>query len=437
MGDWFAEKWDQATEAGKAAAIAVYDGAAAAAQATKDAAVVAAQAARDAAVAAAEAAKDAAIAAAEATKAAAIAAAEAAKRAADAADTALRNAARNAEHAVVDAGSKVVAAGNSGARWAGDRVDDVQEGVAKVKDGAKGVLEKLGMEFDDTPVAAPVAPCTDCMNDGDFIIINSAGDCESVPPGSTPAETQAAIAQAKSSTKASDSPCCRQKPAAQRNKTQYYTNGIGTDADSHCSTLKKLAKVSCSKVVGVFNDTEGALKDAGRTADARQFLRDEMNGEEVRSYSGFSPSVSTIQKTMEIELLSGNEFNIIAHSEGGANTSLATNRAAQSLKGSGDGGLVENANITSMGSAAPVWADGPNYNHYIHVNDTTPNVLGLGDSDRNGGTGSQVHRFGGSSGGGFTDNPVKRPYAPTSPVRDHSINDSYLDYYNAKEGGCG
>ena len=414
MGDWFAEKWDQATEAGKAAATAVYQGAEAAAKATKDAA----------------------IAAAEATKDAAIATADAAKRAADAADTALRNTARTAEHAVVDAGSKGVAAANSGARWVGEKIDAVKESAGNAKDSIVEGLEKLGFEFDDTPVADPVAECADCANDGDFMILNAEGKCETVPAGDTPAETQAAIAQAKSQTVPSNSPCCQAKSTEQRSKTQYYTNGIGTDETSHCATLKKLSRVSCSKVVGIFNDTEGALTDARRTADARQFLRDEMNGEEVRSYSGFSPSVSTIQKTMEIELLSGNEFDIIAHSEGGAITSLATHRAAQNLKVSGDGGLVENASITSMGSAAPVWADGPNYNHYIHVNDTTPNVLGLGDSDENSGQGATVHRFSGSSADGFTDNPIKRPYAPTSPVRDHSINDSYLDYYNVKEDGC-
>lgn len=415
MGDWFSEKWDQATEAGKAAASTVYEGAEAAAKAAKDAAVAAA----------------------EATKDAAIAAVDSTKRAVSATDTALRNIARGTEHVVVDGGSKVVASANNSARWVGEKVDAVKEGAGNVKDSIVAGLERLGVEFDETPVADPVAECADCTDDGDFMIVNAEGECEGVPAGSTPAETQAAITQAKSQTVASNSPCCQAKSPEQRNKTQYYTNGIGTDATSHCATLKKLSRVSCSKVVGIFNDTEGALKDAGRTADARQFLRDEMNGEDVRNYSGFSPSVTTIQKTMEIELLSGNEFNMIAHSEGGANTSLGTYRAAQALKVSGDGGLVENANITSMGSAAPVWADGPNYNHYIHVNDTTPNLLGLGDSNENAGKGATVHRFSGSTADGFIDNPVKRPYAPTSPVRDHSITNSYLDYYNVKEDGCG
>ena len=414
MGDWFAEKWDQATDAGKAAASAVYDGAAAAAQASKEAAIAAAQAAKDAA----------------------IAAADATKRAASAADTALRNTARATEHAVVDGGSKVVAAANDGARWVGDRVDDVKEGAGKLRDRAVEGLEKLGIEFDDTPVASPTTECAGCKNDGDFMILDSEGECQSISPGTSPAETQAAIANAKAQTVASQSPCCQKKPEAQRAKTQYYTNGIGTDSTAHCDTLKKLAAVSCSKVVGIFNDTEGAPTDARRTADARQFLRDEMNGKEVRSYEGFSPSVDTIKKTMEIELLSGNEFNIIAHSEGGANTSLGTNRAIQSLKASGDAGLVENANITSMGSAAPAWADGPNYNHYIHVNDTTPNVLGLGDSNAHAGANSHVHRFSGSKNDGFVDDPVKRPYFPSSPVRDHSITNSYLDYYNHTEAGC-
>lgn len=422
MGEWFAEKWDQATEEGKAAASAIYDGAAAAAQATKDAAAAA---------------KDAAIIAADATKDAVIASADAVKRAVDATDTVLRNAARATEHSIVDASSKGVAAANRGARWVGDRVDNVKQDAVNVRDSIVDKLEDLGLEFDDTPVAAPITPCPDCMQDGDFMILNEEGACQRIAVGASHVEAQAAITEAKASTAPANSPCCKGKSNAQRSKIQYYTNGINTDAVSHCDTLKKLAEISCSRVVGIFNDTEGALKDAKRTADARQFLRDEMNGKTVREYNGFSPSVETIQKTMEIELLSGNEFNIIAHSEGGANTSLGTNRAIQSLKASGDSGLVQNANITSMGSAAPIWADGPNYNHYIHVNDTTPNLLGLGDSDHNGGAGSKVLRFSGSKSAGFTDNPMKRPYVPASPVRDHSITDSYFEYYNVTEGGCG
>ena len=422
MGDWLASKWESATEAGKAAASTVYNGAAAAAAKAKDAAV----AAKDAVVAGAQAAKEGAIAAADATK-----------RAVSAADTALRNTARAAEHAVVDVGSKGAAAFNEGVRWAGDRVDDVKEGAGRVKDSVVEKLEAVGFEFDDTPVADPVAACALCPQDGEFVVLGEDGKCVGIPPGETRAETLAALEQAKSATTQSDSACCQGKSTAERNKTQYYTNGINTNADSHCKTLQKLAEISCGKVVGIFNDTEGALKDAGRTADARQFLRDEMAGKPVRGYDGFSPSVDTITKAMEIELLSGNEFNMLAHSEGGAITSLGTNRAIQALKLSGDGGLASNANITSMGSAAPVWADGPNYNHYIHVNDTTPNVLGLGDSNAHAGAGAQVHRFSGSSASGFNDNPVKRPYAPTSPVRDHDINNSYLEYYNASAGGCG
>lgn len=31
-----------------------------------------------------------------------------------------------------------------------------------------------------------------------------------------------------------------------------------------------------------------------------------------------------------------------------------------------------------FGSAAPSWGDGPEYEHYIHVDDATPSLFGLG-----------------------------------------------------------
>lgn len=129
--------------------------------------------------------------------------------------------------------------------------------------------------------------------------------------------------------------------------------------------------------------------------------------------------------------------DVVAHSEGGAITSLAAIRAKRALANGGMSDAIGKVNITSRGSAAPAWPDGPNYTHYLHVNDPVPSFLGLGDAAERPGAGANVVRFGGREKNFPTEGDAgfKRPFSATS-LDDHYADSSYLPYINERSGGC-
>lgn len=347
---------------------------------------------------------------------------ENAQRAGRAIDIAVSRRARTAARSAADAVS-----GPGGRFHTG-----VQRDVDKIRD----IAERFGLGNVDESSAR----CEDCDHDGGLMVFepNEEGifKCTEVTGGSLRENIDAARDRAY----LSNSECCeaRRRASPEKTKTIFYTNGILTDCETHTRTLKKIADITCGLVIGIYNSTEAyGLADIAHTGSARQFLREERAGALPMSYQSFSPSVKTIQNVMTSELVEQGEFSMFAHSEGGANTSLATFRGANELRSLGMGGLVDNTYIISMGSAAREWADGPRYEHFIHVNDTTPNLMGLGDSNRRSGADARVRRFDGDRHEGFTHEPAKRPWFPHSAQAAHNIDDSYLEYYDQVHGGCG
>jgi len=246
--------------------------------------------------------------------------------------------------------------------------------------------------------------------------------------------------------------CCAKCTAGKPPRTIFYVNGISTDRTTHCQTLKQIGDMTCATVIGVYNATEGGLSDAMQTAKDRQLIHAAAGGKKDLTEDGRNPAVNTLSDLVVMERESGQPVEIFAHSQGGAVTSLALYDANNQLKAgspSPNAGLDSNVKVTSFGSAAPMWVDGPQYNHYVHVNDLTPMTLGLGDRksyhEKNAGAGAQVHTFSGSK-----DNPAPFEFEHPdkgwlhSPTSNHGINDDlYLKAYNQKNKetgdtcGCG
>lgn len=363
----------------------------------------------------------------------------------DEAEVMARNAVRKAQAAVVDGGSVPVAKASHAYQSAKEALSAAEQAV---DDRVRGLLDKTKRLFGVETPAQTKQPCQNCdasagelPPDGSLMVPSETCEKDFIPIGDPDKGVPAAVAKAKASTVSSTSACCAARPAADRERVIYYVNGINTTPAAHCKTLRMLRDMTCGKVIGVMNASEGILTDAMRTADARDMIRNEIGGGPPRTYAGFTPAVKTLQDIMVVEAAANRPVDLYAHSEGGAITSLATIRAKSVLKALNRGDAIENLTITSMGSAAPAWPDGPNYTHYIHLQDVVPNTLGLGDAAKRPGAGATVVRFGGRDGQFTTEGPDdrKRPWATFTPgkdpIGDHYADTSYLAYMN-QAGGC-
>lgn len=354
----------------------------------------------------------------------------------DIADNAARTVSRRVLAENLDALSGPVAGASRGYQEAKATVVEAAEKVSSVIDKIK---QLFGMEPPQSPAKTCPLKALALPPDGSILVPSDTcpSDYVAVPPAASRqgSEFKDALAQAKAKSPPSRSKtdCCADKPESARNKTTVYVNGINNNAKAHCETLIILRDMTCGKVIGVFNNTEGMATDLIRSADARDMIRSEIGKGPARTYPGFSPAVQTLQDLIVAETANGAPLEIVAHSEGGAITSLAAIRAKKALSDANLPNAIDNLNVTSLGSAAPLWPEGPSYKHYLHVNDPVPNFFGLGDAAK----GENIVRFGGRESGFSTEGEkgFKKPYVPTS-FDDHSADKSYLAYIKEKGGGC-
>lgn len=325
-----------------------------------------------------------------------------------------------------------------------DRLSERYAGATRAYQNAKAAvndkIERVKRIFGADPPQACVSNCPAAgPQDGGLMVPTDQCPADAIPiaEGGVPA----AIAKAKAATVSSESRCCAAQPPSVRNRTIYYVNGVNTTPAGHCDTLRKLRDMTCGRVIGVLNATEGLATDATRTGDARQMIKDEIGAGLPRTYPGFTPAVQTMKEIMVDEAMNGGQPQIFAHSEGGAITSLAAIRAKAMLKSGGRGDAMSNLEITSMGAAAPAWPDGPRYTHYVHVSDVIPDKLGLGNPNARPGKDARVIRFDGY-GNQFqteagTPLPQFKGWQPGSdPLAEHYADSSYLPYINGAGQGC-
>jgi hypothetical protein len=232
--------------------------------------------------------------------------------------------------------------------------------------------------------------------------------------------------------------CCRGKT---RQRPIYYVNGIKTTRAAHCKTLREIANSTCANVIGIYNATQGFALDALQTGGDRQLINRAANGSPPR-LDGRNLAVNTVSNTVYNEVQAGEKPEIWAHSQGGAVTSLGLYSADNRLQLAGNRNRLSGMNVTSFGSAAPRWVNGPNYEHYVHVNDITPVSLGLGGSaeaaGNRGGSGSTIHRFSGNPQSGWVNDgePGFRRGVLT-PQSNHGIEATYIAKRDRDKGGCG
>jgi hypothetical protein len=219
----------------------------------------------------------------------------------------------------------------------------------------------------------------------------------------------------------SHSDCCEESRKQQPQSQVYFVNGICTSLNEHYDTLAAISSFTCHSVLGIYNGTRGFFGDALDVANELRLIQLAQLG---RGEGERIPAVSTAVNILLAELTTSEEgaFELWAHSEGGLIASLALYEVEAQITASADlnaeqeGDVrIRRIQVRSFASAAPCWVEGPEYEHYVHVKDLTPNALGLGAA-------SGVHRFGSA---GALD-----------LVASHSFRDVYLPEYNRKHPNC-
>lgn len=239
----------------------------------------------------------------------------------------------------------------------------------------------------------------------------------------------------------SESDCCKAKRAAgMPPRDIIYVNGVNTDRAAHCFTLNAIAAQTCARVVGVYNATEGFASDALQTGQDRRLIKAAAGGKAVPNQNGRNPAVDTMARQVGLALRNGETPEVWAHSQGGAVLSLALFEAKHDrMIATGNPDPLKGMKVKSFGSASPKWTDGPDYEHYIHVNDATPSTFGLGHSTgadtKNAGAGAQIIRFSGDPKGGDFTRPAKTDWLPTV-TSNHGIEETYLKMEKQINGGC-
>lgn len=190
-----------------------------------------------------------------------------------------------------------------------------------------------------------------------------------------------------------------------RERTIAYVNGMKVTPDIECETLREIQAVTGAAVVGIYNATDGLAEDAFESARERSVI--EQHLDLFERYSTIVPlpvapsqdkPVQTLKRIILGETLAGRPPEIWAHSQGAAIASLALVEAKELLAKKGKS--LDGIRVTSFAGAAPMWPDGPTYEHYIHTRDAVPRYTGLGRLgwfDRfNAGARAKVIRFSGS-----------------------------------------
>lgn len=316
----------------------------------------------------------------------------------------------------------------------------------KAQEAYDGARALFGLK----PAAAPVQPCPmptmvpkvstakeDKSIDGWIMSPQGPGkECIAIPPG------PGALAKARKLAKPDKCDCNGGRNSTQRPKDIVYVNGIDTKGETHCSTLNAIAAQTCARVVGVYNATEGFAADALQTSQDRRLVKFAGQNKAIPESDGRNPAVKTLSDTVFNEVMDGSNPEIWAHSQGAAVTSLGLYEANNTLAlFSGSRENLSGLNVKTFGGASPNWVDGPQYEHFIHVDDFTPSSFGLGhnpvDGDKSAGKGAKMVRFAGDPG---SDDPFEavRPnksWTP-SPKARHGVEDTYLRMERQTNGGC-
>jgi len=174
----------------------------------------------------------------------------------------------------------------------------------------------------------------------------------------------------------------------------YYVNGIRTDWQKHCDTLQQISNLTGAVTIGVLNETDGTAADIWQTAWDRFTITVERKLENYGlgniGQIHDNQAATVLMNVIVQRIREGKHVEVWAHSQGGAVTSMALHRAIRTLRAENrfpvmkDGEEYPEAiSVKTFGSASPKWVggvfpEGPVYEHFVHLRDATPSVLGIG-----------------------------------------------------------
>ncbi len=299
------------------------------------------------------------------------------------------------------------------------------------------------------PAGDPVQVCPAAQRNADIAVMNEeldgwimvprgpGQDCIAIPPGGD------ALTRARALSVTSTSACCLSKAGTTPPRDIVYVNGIMTDHMTHCDALNKIAAQTCGRVVGVYNATNGFLADAAQTGQDRRLIKTAASGKKALSKDGRNRAVDTLSRAIADEVESGRSPEIWAHSQGGAVASLALYEARNDLMVlTGKAEPLAGVIVKSFGSAAPQWPGGPEYQHFVHMNDPVPTMFGLGHDEAKdtlyAGGKAKVVRFAGDVKDSlpFETANLRKEWLPVNIDENHSVIRSYLRMEKQQNGGC-
>ncbi len=185
-----------------------------------------------------------------------------------------------------------------------------------------------------------------------------------------------------------------QVPGANGRETVMWVNGIRTSAADHQDTLRMLEQQGGTRAVGLYNATEGMLRDTLQvSAD-----RNENTQRAAGTFQGPSRNAATnsLADSLVNHLNTSQEpLHLMAHSQGGVVTANALYQARQRLEQQHGAAradeMMGRLNVETFGGAARNYVDGPRYTHWINDSD---NVTGnMGPDAQTGGRGATINRF--------------------------------------------
>jgi hypothetical protein len=231
------------------------------------------------------------------------AASTSAKRAAAAIATGTKMVERTVVHAAtasaIWASEKAVQAG----RWveaeavATARIVEIGGGNLALSAGS--ALDNVRRAFGPKRPQDPTVPCPFAAagNDTHFdgcLMSYPNGQCGPITAKGTPiGPNQIAVAEANAYQSPSNC-CANMRTSGAPPRTIAYVNGIRTTKEVFCQTLRAIGETTCAKVYGVYNATEGWIRDGEQTSTDRNLILQAQKGQPFRTDDGRNPAVDSM-----------------------------------------------------------------------------------------------------------------------------------------------
>jgi hypothetical protein len=188
------------------------------------------------------------------------------------------------------------------------------------------------------------------------------------------------------STRVEDLPAVRPSNGAEPKGTTIFVNGVGGKPDGVLNQMQQYANASGNQVVGVYNATEGFVKDIFQSGKDKFDL-------------GKNPAVDTLADLIYSKVTAGENVQVMGYSQGGLITSRALEdvRNRLMLEGGMSKGEAEQAmsriTVETVAGAGSHFVDGPKYTHYVNKADVVPNLFGVRSPFSDPGRGAEIRTF--------------------------------------------